>query len=246
MARRIGTLVVTAIVALTAVAGALAAGDGKVLYRFVGQMQAAPAGTSLQLSVIAGNPHALRAMLGQAQEQTFATDGSTQFLRWTNGVPTVVTIGNVVQGDYVTVNVRAPRATPLATLLQTPARLVADRGQTLANPGKPLYLFRGTIASSTNGAVSVNLTGGNRRALRLLVGQGSTQTFASDGETIFLHWEGLTPTVIDSSRLTVGDRVVVRIRAAGGDSLQQVLSTPANHVAEREPAEKEAQQSAQS
>lgn len=245
MTRRLITFTVTALVALMAVGGALAARDGKVLYRFVGQMQSAPAGSSLSVSVVQGNREALRAMLGQSQVQTFATDGSTQFLRWTKGVPTVVPITNIVQGDYVTINVRAPRNTPLATLLQTPAQLVGDRGQELVKPANPLYLFRGTIASSAAGSVTVNVTGGNQRALRILVGQASTQTFATGGETIFLHWQGLVPTVIDGTQLTVGDRIVVRVRAGGGSSLAEVLATPARHVAEREPAAKEAQQSAQ-
>jgi hypothetical protein len=34
----------------------------------------------------------------------------------------------------------------------------------------------------------------------------------------------------------VGDRIVVRIRAAMGSSLAQVESTAANHIGDREPA----------
>jgi hypothetical protein len=44
------------------------------------------------------------------------------------------------------------------------------------------------------------------------------------------------PTVIDASKLVVGDRIVVRIRAAKGASLAQVESTPARHIGDREPA----------
>ena len=50
--------------AMQAVGGALAARDGKVLYRFVGQMQSAPAGSTLTVSVVQGNRAALRSMLG--------------------------------------------------------------------------------------------------------------------------------------------------------------------------------------
>lgn len=245
MTRRLITFTVAALVALMAVGGALAARDGKVLYRFVGQMQSAPAGSSLTVSVVQGNREALRAMLGQPQVQTFSTDSSTQFLRWTKGIPTVVPITDIVQGDYVAINIRAPRSTPLATVLQTPARLVGDRGQELGKPVNPLFLFRGTVASAAAGSVTVAITGGNHRALKTLVGESSTQTFTTGGETIFLHWQGLVPTVIDWKQLTAGDRIVVRVRASGNASLQEVLATPARHVAEREPAQKEAQQSSQ-
>jgi hypothetical protein len=44
--------------------------------------------------------------------------------------------------------------------------------------------------------------------------------------------------VIDASKLVVGDRIVMRIRAAAGSSLAQVESTPANHIGDREPASK--------
>ena len=60
--------------------------------------------------------------------------------------------------------------------------------------------------------------------------------FAFDGDTIFLLWQGKVPTVIDSTKLVVGDRIVVRIRANAGSSLSQVESTPANHIGDREPA----------
>jgi hypothetical protein len=42
--------------------------------------------------------------------------------------------------------------------------------------------------------------------------------------------------VIDATKLVVGDRIVVRIRAKAGSSLSQVESTPANHIGDREPA----------
>jgi hypothetical protein len=44
--------------------------------------------------------------------------------------------------------------------------------------------------------------------------------------------------VIDPTKLVLGDRIVVRIRAAAGSSLAQVASTAANHVGDREPAAK--------
>ncbi len=72
--------------------------------------------------------------------------------------------------------------------------------------------------------------------MRLLIGQGASQTFTTGGETIFLLWQGRVPTVIDLSQLKVGDKVAVRVRADKGSTLAQVESTPAVHVGDREPA----------
>ena len=41
-----------------------------------------------------------------------------------------------------------------------------------------------------------------------------SETFSTGDGTIFLLWQGKVPTVIDASKLVVGDRIVVRIRAA--------------------------------
>jgi hypothetical protein len=46
------------------------------------------------------------------------------------------------------------------------------------------------------------------------------------------------PTVIDASKLVIGDRIVVRIRAPFHSTLAQVEATAANHVGDREPAAK--------
>jgi hypothetical protein len=43
--------------------------------------------------------------------------------------------------------------------------------------------------------------------------------------------------VINASQLKVGDRIVVRVRAARGSSLGQVESMPAKHIGDREPAQ---------
>ena len=79
------------------------------------------------------------------------------------------------------------------------------------------------------------MTGGNRHALRLLVGQSADQSFTFDAGTICLLWQGKVPTLISPSQLKVGDRFVVRIRADRGSTLAQVEATPANHLGDREP-----------
>ena len=62
---------------------------------------------------------------------------------------------------------------------------------------------------------------------------------------MFLHWEQRIPTVVDATKLKVGDRIVIRVRADRGSTLAQVEATPAKRVADREPKAQEAQQSAQ-
>jgi hypothetical protein len=136
------------------------------------------------------------------------------------------------------VHVRAPRGATLAEIEQQPAGLVGDHGSTLEKPDQPLYLFRGTLTAVGSTGVTVHVTGGDARAMRLLIGQPADQTFTFGGETIFLLWQGKVPTVIDASKLVVGDRIVVRIRAAKGSTLAQVEATAATHVGDREPAAK--------
>src|SRR5947207_2368466 len=83
----------------------------------------------------------------------------------------------------------------LAGIEQQAAALVGDHGTQLFKPTQPLYLFRGTLGSVGTGTVSVHVTGGNARALRLLVGQSSDQSLAFGDNTIFLLWQGKVPTV---------------------------------------------------
>jgi len=220
--------------------GAAFAGNGpaKMQYSFLGQLTAIPANGGVSITVEGGNKAALRAMLGQPVTQTFAYGANTEFLKWANGVPAIVQAGDLSTGDFVWVHVRAEHGSPLAEIEQGQAGLVGDHGATLNTPDKPLYLFRGTLSSATSTGVTVHVTGGDRRAMRLLIGQSADQTFTVGGETIFLLWQGKVPTVIDASKLVVGDRIVVRVRADKGSSLAQIEATAANHVGDREPAAK--------
>ncbi|HEY2372205.1 MAG TPA: hypothetical protein VGH82_06620 [Gaiellaceae bacterium] len=226
------------LVAALACVGAATAGNGKgrFLYTFVGQLTTTPSNGGVSINVEGGNHAALRAMLGAPVTQTFAYDSTTEFLKWSAGKPTVVQPGDLAAGDFVRVNVRTQRGADLATIEQKAAGIVGDHGTTLFKPNMPLYLFRGTLSSVGTSSVSVHVLGGNRRALRTLIGSSADQSFAFDGDTIFLLWQGKVPTVIDSTKLVVGDKIVVRIRAKAGSSLSQVESTPANHVGDREPA----------
>ena len=73
--------------------------------------------------------------------------------------------------DYVAITIRAAQGAPLADLLTTAPGIVGDHGQKWTKPDKPLYLFRGKLVSTATGKVVVDVTGGNRRALKLLIGQ---------------------------------------------------------------------------
>jgi hypothetical protein len=234
---RVKILIATLAAALLSV-GAASANNGKIRYSFLGTLTTTPNNGGVSINVVGGNKPALRAMLGAPVTQTFAYGSTTEFLKWAAGVPTVVQPSALATGEYVWVHVRAPRNTSLADLEKVAAGIVGDHGTQLFKPNKPLYLFRGKLASVGSGTVTVNVTGGNHRAMRLLLGAGASQTFTFGDSTIFLLWQGKVPTVIDASKLVVGDRIVVRIRAAAGSSLAQVGSTAANHVGDREPAAK--------
>jgi hypothetical protein len=234
---RTRVFLVSVAAALLAATAALA-GNNTARYSFLGQLTATPANGGVSITVEGGNKQALRAMLGAPVAQTFAYAGSTEFLKWSKGIPTVVGPGDLATGDFVWVHVRASRGATLAEIEQQPAGIVGDHGAELFKADKPLYLFRGTLSSVGSGTVSVHVTGGNNHALKLLVGSSSDQSFAFGESTIFLLWQGKVPTVIDASKLVVGDKIVVRIRAEKGASLAQVESTPANHVGDREPAAK--------
>jgi len=229
----------TLVAALLCTGAALAGngnGGGQVRYSFLGQLTTTPSNGGVSINVEGGNRLALRAMLGAPVTQTFAYGTTTEFLKWSHGIPAIVQAGNLAAGDFVWVHVRAPRHATLAEIEQQAAALVGDHGTQLFKPTQPLYLFRGTLSSVGSGTVSVHVTGGNARALRLLVGQSSDQSLAFGDNTILLLWQGKVPTVIDATKLVAGDRIVVRIRAPKGATLAQVESTPANHIGDREPA----------
>jgi hypothetical protein len=232
--------------ALVAASGAWAGGPGgKTLYRYTGQV-VSTGDSSVTVTVQNGNHAALRSLIGQSQQQQFTTDSKTVFLRWTSGKPQQVGIHDLAANDYVTVNVRADRGASIETVRGTPAATVGDRGPTLVKPAQPLFLFRGTFVSTSGGTVTIDVKGGNRRALRLMIGQDARQSFSTGDETVFLQWAHRIPTVIDASKLTPGDRIIVRVRAAGDATLATVEATAAKRVADREPKAQEASQSAQS
>ena len=207
-----------------------------VVYRYAGKVAVSPTSTSLTVDIEGGNRAALRSLIGQSAEQTFSFDSSTEFLLWSHGIPAVVSPAALHPGDWVDVNVRAPRGASLTQIEATAPGVVGDHVNEPQPPNNPLYLFRGTLTSVGTSTVTMNVAGGDRRALRLMIGQGPAQTFTFDTDTIVLLWQGKVPTVITPAQLKVGDRFVVRVRADRNSTLTQVEATPAAHLGDREPA----------
>jgi hypothetical protein len=227
-------IVIAALVALCSV-GAASANNGKVRYSFLGTVTATPSNGGVSITVEGGNKIALKKMLGAPVTQTFTYGSDTEFLKWSAGIPTIVQASDLAAGDYVWIHVRAPRNADLADIEHLQAGIVGDHGKELYKPDKPLYLFRGKLTATADGSVTVQVSGGNHRALRLLVGHDRTESFTVGDSTIYLLWQGKVPSVIDRSKLAIGDGVVVRIRAGAGSSLAQVTGTAAVKVAEHEP-----------
>ncbi len=239
MRRQLVYLAILAVAVLTAGASSTfaARSSGNTLYLFNGRLLAdAGSSATLFVDVNGGNHAALRKLIGHGDDQQFAVDSNTEYLRWAHGVPTVVSESNLVAGDRVTVRIRADRSASLAQIEATPAGVVADRGPNPRFANRPLWLFIGSLDSpAANHHLTLHIMNGNLRALRAMLGQPLDQTFTYDRGTIFVLWQGRVPTVISPSQLRVGDRISVRIRAPRASSLAQVEQVPANHVGDHEP-----------
>jgi hypothetical protein len=239
MRRRLTYVLIAALVLLAAGASSTfaARGSGEVTFVFNGHLLAdAGSSSSLYVDVNGGNRLALKKLVGLSDNQYFAVDSGTQYLRWSHGVPTVVAESNLVAGDTVSVQVRAPRISTLAQITATAAARVADRGPAPGHPGRPLWLFVGSLnGPAANGKVSIHVQSGNWLALRKMLGQPQDESFSYGPRTIFILWRSGIPTLISPSQLKVGDRISVRIRAPRVYSLQQAEQVPATHIGDHEP-----------
>ncbi len=77
----------------------------------------------------AATARALRAMLGQSQNQSFTIGPNTEILIWRKGIPAVGSYTDLKPGDWVNVNVRDRAGSSLADLEAKPAGIVGDRVQ---------------------------------------------------------------------------------------------------------------------
>ena len=96
---------------------------------------------------------------------------------------------------------------------------------------KMRYSFMGQLtATPANGGVSITVEGGTRAALRAMLGQPVTQTFAYGGNTEFLKWSAGKPTIVQAGDLSAGDYVWVHVRAQRGASLSEIEQQQAGLV----------------
>ena len=87
-------LVAVAVLTVGASSTLAARGSGTINFSFNGRLLAdAGSSSTLFVDVKGGNKPALRKLLGQGRTQQFAVDSSTQYLRWTHGVPQTLCCG---------------------------------------------------------------------------------------------------------------------------------------------------------
>jgi hypothetical protein len=141
---------------------------------------------------------------------------------------------------------RTLRQTSLAALgLVAAASLVSAAPASAAgakhHPGRyhtQMYIFKGTVAAvptAESSTLQLTVTGGNRPALRALVGNtASPLSFTVNGRTSYIAWtasaRGNAPASADPTTIKVGDPVHLRIRAQRGAPLSQLLLTPVRMV----------------
>jgi hypothetical protein len=95
------------------------------------------------------------------------------------------------------------------------------------------YEFRGTaVAAPGTGATQLQLqvTGGNRPALKALLGAAQPTTFAADAKTRWIAVNGNTPVLGASDTVLAGDAVRLVVRAPWHTALSALVATPAASV----------------
>jgi hypothetical protein len=97
------------------------------------------------------------------------------------------------------------------------------------------YEFRGTLAADAGAnatSLVVQVTGGNRPALKAVIGAAQPLTFAVDAGTRYVWWSGGTPSLVSSDHLHAGDPVRISVAGSWGEPLAQILAQPAARVAD--------------
>src|SRR5205809_8062832 len=119
------------------------------------------------------------------------------------------------------------------------AVLAAGASSTFAarNGGGALFIFNGHLMADAGNSPTlyVDISGGNRIALKKLVGQGKSQQFAVGQSTQYIRWTNGVPTVVPESSLVARDRVSVKVRSRRQWSLAQCDGAAAGRVADSWP-----------
>src|SRR3979409_550631 len=100
MKHRLTLALAAAALACASLVGAAAADHGHgQLFRFSGELLAAPGPNagSFSVHVATGNKPALRALIGASQNQVFTLGSDTEVLIWSHGVPHVGTTADLQQ-----------------------------------------------------------------------------------------------------------------------------------------------------
>ena len=187
---------------------------------FLGQLTATPSNGGVSITVQGGNKAALRAMLGAAGHADVR-------VRHEHRVPEVVArhpdrrAGRRPRRRRLRLGAR-PRAARRDARRRSSSRPPASSATTARSSTSPTSRCTSSAARSRRSARARRHGPRHRRRPPRAAAadrQSSDQTFTFGDETIFLLWQGKVPTVIDASKLVVGDRIVVRIRADKGSSL---------------------------
>jgi hypothetical protein len=226
-------------VAGLALAGTASAHTRGAPYEFRGTAVVAPGtgATQIQVQVTGGDRLALKALLGAAQPTTFTADAKTRWIAVQGNTPLLGASDTVLAGDVVRVVVRAPRHTPLATLVATPAASITDVSARTRPAGR-LFLFGATASAidTTAHTITVDVNFGNWRGLFALLGQPVHQTFAYDANTVFLKWRHGVPIGVVPSVIHAGDPLTLRVFGATWNTpLTTLLTTPLWRVKLGEP-----------
>ncbi len=233
-----------AALALPLAAGAAIAAPGiasaaakSTVYTLKGHVIAEPpvGANTVFIHVEDGDYAGLKAMLGDDGNATFLVDGKTSIQHWAHRTPSPVTLDQISAGDWVSVQIRAPRGLKIADLQNVPAKSVADYAKHWV-PKLPLFRYAGTVISTTPTSVTVTVERGNRRALHSLLNRPSQETFTVGARTQYLLWTGWVPTVETLGDIAPGDAVAVNIRAPRRSTLAQLTATPARTIGEHQPA----------
>jgi hypothetical protein len=97
-------------------------------------------------------------------------------------------------------------------------------------PKGRLFQFRGEVTGISLNSIGVQVEGGNRPALRKLLGQSQNQTFTLGDHTEILIWRKGIPTVGGVNDVKLGEWVQVNVRAPIGSTLAQIEATQAGLV----------------
>ena len=116
-------------------------------------------------------------------------------------------------------------------LVLTAVTALCSVGAASASNGKVRYSFLGTLtATPSNGGVSINVEGGNKPALRKMLGAPVTQTFSYGAGTEFLKWSAGIPTIVAAGDLAAGDYVWIHVRAPRSADLAEIEHAQAGLV----------------